>query len=224
MNGGTTTGEPVMIALDRISDSDRFQSRVNGLNNAHVERLVEAGVETLPPPVVTPNGRGGFDPVTGNHTLAANRKQGRSELLCIVDPSAGYPEAFASNLRHGLPHEKADQKEYARWLSVTEPGLSLREIGRRCGLSDKTVKRAIEGANAESPHPCSAPDPLDRWFSQTNRLDRPPSTRDVKRDINSYDESERPPRRQALCSARQGTSRSRDTVSGKAVMPTVFHC
>jgi len=40
--------------------------------------------------------------------------------------------------------------------------------------------------------PSRQSDALDRWFTQTYKLDRPPSTREVRRDIDAYDESERP--------------------------------
>ncbi len=40
--------------------------------------------------------------------------------------------------------------------------------------------------------PSHRPNPLHRWFTQTYNLDRPPSEREVKRDISSYDETERP--------------------------------
>lgn len=191
MSHGTTPAEAVVIALNAISDIDRFQPRVNGLDNRHTRVLAEVGPENLPPPVITPNGDGTYDIVSGNHTIAAARLNGFRELRCVVSESAGYEEAFASNLRHGLPPSMDDRKEYARWLAEYKPGLSFREIGRLSGLSDKTAKRAIEDKPAESPKMRSAPDPLDRWFTQTYNLDRTPSVRDVRRDIDAYDDSER---------------------------------
>jgi hypothetical protein len=51
--------------------------------------------------------------------------------------------------------------------------------------------RDVRGALSDAV-PSRRSDPLDRWFTQTYNLDRPPSTRDVRRDIQAYDESERP--------------------------------
>ncbi len=50
-----------------------------------------------------------------------------------------------------------------------EPGLSLREIGRRCGLHYETVKRAIEDDWAVENRQRPPPDPIVRLVGQVCR-------------------------------------------------------
>lgn len=191
MSDGTIRGEPVMIPPARIIPDPDFQPRETGLSESHVRLLMESDPATWPPLTVAPDGAG-FVLIDGFHRREAAHRLGIAALPCVVVPGAGYPEAVAANLRHGLPLAMADRKEAARWYADQEPGLSFREIGRRVSLSDKTVKRAIESPSAECAEARSAPDPLDHWFTQTYNLDRTPSARDVRRDIDAYDEAERP--------------------------------
>ncbi len=50
-----------------------------------------------------------------------------------------------------------------------EPGLSLREIGRRCGLHHETVKRVIEDDGAVENRQPPPPDPIVRLVGQVCR-------------------------------------------------------
>jgi hypothetical protein len=134
----------VMIALGRLHANEDYQPRLDGLSESHVRLLTQTDPTTWPPLLVTPNGLGDWDVLDGFHRHEAARRLGLAELACVVANGAGYPEAVAANLAHGLPLSLADRKDFARWLHSQHPDLSLREIGRRCGLNHETVRRALE--------------------------------------------------------------------------------
>lgn len=157
------TADPVAIPLDRLMPNPDYQPREHGLSAAHVRLLMESGADSFPPLLVTPNDAGGFDVLDGFHRLEAARRLDVPALPCVVSGDGGYAEAVLANLRHGLPLAMADRKDAARWWADREPNLSFREIARRCGLSDKTAKRAIEAPDDESdPAERPAPDPIRR--------------------------------------------------------------
>lgn len=183
--------DAVVIPIDRIIAASQYQPRDGGIVESHVRLLMESDPATWPPPIVSPDGKGGYDIIDGFHRHEAGTRLGLTHLRCIVQEGAGYPEAVSANLRHGLPLGISDRKEAARWWAENEPDLSYREIGRRVGLSDKTVKWAVETAAAESPQSRPPSGPLDRWLHQTYRLESPPSSRDVKADIDAYAEEDR---------------------------------
>src|SRR5262249_29560065 len=61
--------------------------------------------------------------------------------------------AVEANLTHGLPMSLEDKKHAARLL-LADPEWSTwssREIGRRCGLSDKTIEELRKEVSAEIP-------------------------------------------------------------------------
>lgn len=211
MTAALTTTDLVTVPLDRLIPNREYQPRAAGLSEAHVRLLMETGADTFPPLLVSPNADGTFDVLDGFHRLDAARRLNVAALPCLVSPEAGYGEAVAANLRHGLPLSMADRKDAARWYSVWEPDLSYREIGRRCGLSDKTVKRAIETGDSESePSPRNAPDPIERLVTLAYRTytDRHGRTlfglggdgnpKAFRREIETYPEDERPAVARAL--------------------------
>lgn len=181
---------PVLIPLDRLVLDEEYQPRASGLSAAHLQLLRESDPQAWGPLLVAPNGDGSFMVLDGSHRTTVAREMGLSSLPCIVQEGAGYPEAVFANISHGLPLSHEDRKDAARWWAEEEPDLSYREIGRRVGLSDKTVKRAIETEGEVQP-PRMTPDPCERWLRQTYRLDRPPSKRDVAREIAAFDEVDR---------------------------------
>lgn len=182
----------VMIPLDRLILDPDYQPRSDGLSESHLRLLMESDPQRWNPLIVAPNGGGSFIVIDGFHRTEAARRMKLTELRCVIQEDAGYPEAVMANIAHGLPLSVNDRKEAARWWADHEPDMSYREIGLKTALSDKTVKRAIESDPAEAPKAQEASSPLDRWFHQTYRLDTPPSTRDVKAEIDAYDMADRP--------------------------------
>jgi ParB-like chromosome segregation protein Spo0J len=131
------------IALDRLHANEDYQPREDGLDAEHLERLRASDPALWPPLLVSANEAGGYDVIDGFHRLHIAREQGLTTLRCQVVDDAGYPEAVAANLAHGLPLSIADRKAYVCWLHEQEPELSYSELARRSGLSDKTVKRVL---------------------------------------------------------------------------------
>jgi hypothetical protein len=141
------SSEAAHLSLKHLRANEDFQPRLDGLDERHVALLMSSDPDNWPPLLVTPNGAGVYDVIDGFHRLEAARRLGRTALPCVVDDQAGYPEGVAANLRHGLPLRLSDRKAYARWLHELEPQLSLRELGRRCGLNHQTVRSALSPAD-----------------------------------------------------------------------------
>lgn len=173
------------LSLSQLRPDDEFQPRSAGLVEAHVQLLLESDPASWPPLLVTPHAGGGYDLIDGFHRFEAARRLGLTTLPCRVDPAADYFSGVAANTRHGLPLSAADRKAAARWLAELEPDLSYRELGRRVGLSDKTVKRALAEVTGTA-RSSTPPDAVERWLRQTYRLDAPPSRATVRAEIEAY--------------------------------------
>ena len=184
------TGDPIMlIPIAQLTADERYQARGDGLSEAHVQLLMESDPQAWPPVLVEPMGDNTYGLRDGFHRHETASRLGLSALLCRVVDGAGYPEAVAANLTHGLPLSKADRKDAARWWAEREPDLSYREIGRRVGLSDKTVKAAItEDERPQAQR--SAPDPAARLVSHLIRTYEAgsPGVRALQREIAAYDD------------------------------------
>jgi len=164
----------VRIPIEKIFPEEGYQPRLKGLEVKHVGLFLNSEPGSWPPLVVAPK-QDGYAIIDGFHRYEAAKRLGLQELLCRIEPSAGYPEAFEANVRHGLPLSLEDRKAYARWLYEHErpngARLSYREIGRRCGLSDKTAKSAVEGTDAENPRPArEALDPEERLLRSVEKI------------------------------------------------------
>ncbi|MDP9354990.1 MAG: ParB N-terminal domain-containing protein [Chloroflexota bacterium] len=201
----------VPIPLARLRANEDYQPRLGGLSERHVRLLLEGDPAAWPPALVTPNDGGGFDLVDGFHRFEAAQRLGLPALRCRIDPEAGYFTAVASNVAHGLPLALADRRAAARWLAERVPGLSLREIGRRCGLNHETVKRALEaGDEAGENRQPAQPDPIARLVAQVHRayaaghgrtwlgLGRAGNPGAFGREIAAYREEDRPAIARAL--------------------------
>ncbi len=204
MTAAPTTTDLVTVPLDRLVANPNYQPRAAGLSASHVRLLMETGADAFPPLLVAPNADGTFDVIDGFHRLEAARRLNVAALPCLVSPEADYGEAVAANLRHGLSLSMADRKDAARWWADHAKDLSYREIGRRCGLSDKTAKRAVESSGEESkPSSRSSTDPIERLVSLTYRTytDRhgwkrfgfggDGNQKAFRREIETYPEDER---------------------------------
>jgi ParB-like chromosome segregation protein Spo0J len=209
------------IALGRLHANEDYQPRENGLDAEHLERLRASDPALWPPLLVSPNEAGGYDVIDGFHRLHVARERGLTTLRCEVIDDAGYPEAVAANLAHGLPLSIADRKAYVGWLHERKPELSYSELARRSGLSDKTVKRAVQPETSDTPSetpseadgyrvPAVPPDPVVKLVrlarsaitEQTGvsklaqffskKTDAQQRAEYVRRVVASYDAKERP--------------------------------
>jgi hypothetical protein len=205
--------EPVTIPLAQLRPNPDLQPRDKGLDERHVRMLMASDPAVWPPLGATPNDEGGYDIFAGFHRFEAGRRLGLAALPCVVDPDAGYPDAVADNLAHGLPLSLPDRKTFARWLREQEPNLSYREIGRRCGLNHETVKRALAGkeeTGTGGEHHQGASDPIPRLVGQVVRaydggygrtkfgLGRDGSPKPFRAAIDHYTEADRPAVARAL--------------------------
>ncbi len=144
-----------MVPFAQLVPDEDYQPRSGGLDVAHVALLAASDPATWPPLLVSPIGDGRYNIIDGFHRHAAAQRLGLDVLPCLVDEGAGYPEAAAANLRHGLPLSLADRKDYAVWLRKHEPHLSQRQIASRTTLSQPTISRllgdALQPDSNESP-------------------------------------------------------------------------
>jgi ParB-like chromosome segregation protein Spo0J len=142
----------ITLALDSIETNELYQPRIKGISEQHVRLLMKGDPEDWAPIIVSAiaDVDDRYTVTDGFHRVEASRRLGLSTIRAVVQDNAGYPEAFAANIAHGLPLSLQDRKAYARWLTDDEPDLSLREVGRRCGLSHNTVKAALEEPERES--------------------------------------------------------------------------
>lgn len=157
------------LHLQLLRMDEQYQPCEQELDHEHLERLRASDPAAWPPLVVSPTAAGTYDVIDGFHRLQVARERGLTTLRCQVVDGAGYPDAVRANLTHGLPLSLADRKAFACLLHAEEPTLSLRELGRQSGLSDKTVKAALaEPAAAENPQNVTPrytpppPDPVER--------------------------------------------------------------
>ncbi len=198
--------EPVLIPLSQLRANEAYQPRLEGLKESHVRLLMASDPSTWPPLRVSPNDDGTCDIIEGFHRNEAANRMGLDALPCVIEPTAGYPEAVAANLRHGLPLSLSDRRAFAQWLAEEEPELSLRELGRRCGLNHATVKRALEEdepEGGENRH-TSQPDPITKLVRQVERTYREGAGRSwlgfgkagnpnaFRRSLEAYAEEDRP--------------------------------
>lgn len=184
--------EAVLVPLSQIVPDPQFQPRGGGLSASHLQMLAESDPETWTPLTVSPTADGRYSLIDGFHRFEIATRRKLEALPCIVLEGAGYPEAVFANIAHGLPLSRADRKEAARWWANEEPGLSYREISRRVGISDKTVKQAIGAGNKDAPQRRKPIDPLDSWLQKTAQLDHLPNAREVAREIAEYAAADRP--------------------------------
>lgn len=182
-----------LIPLSQIDPDSSLQVRASGISEAHVHLLMESNPDEWPPCIVAPMGDGTFGLVDGEHRFTAAQRLDLPALRCFVIEGAGYAEAIAANIRHGLPLSKADRKDAARWYAYYHPDMSWLEISRRVGLSDKTVKAAVTKAD-QQPSERRKPSPMSRLVMTAWQLYDDPnlSTDDLIDALDSFDADDRP--------------------------------
>lgn len=116
-------------------------------NPRHVRALMVSRVEDWPPiRVVQGEQPDTYTVIDGFHRVEAARRLGLATIRAeVLDGEADYSIAFEYNAKNGLPLSTEDRKAFARFLHKQNPELSWREIGRRTGLNDETVKAACTG-------------------------------------------------------------------------------
>lgn len=183
--------QPVSLPLSSLRVDEHYQPRIAGLNEQHIKLLLASDPEAWPPLLVTPSGDGHYRLVDGYHRYEAAQRLGIAALPCTTMQNAGFAEGFEANLKHGLALSMDDRKFYARQLQELRPSMSYREIGRRCGLSDKTVKHAL--THAETPQSYQQAkeqrDPTDGVLERVLRLHAAPTPQYVHQYIAQYEDT-----------------------------------
>jgi ParB-like chromosome segregation protein Spo0J len=137
---------------DDLDDSEKWQAN---LNPHHLESLRTSQQEKWPPLLVTPSERQPehYDLLDGFHRYAVAVEHAQADWLdlwpkitipCRIIAHGGVEISIMANIRHGLPLSRADRKAAACLFHQGDPTLSYRQIAAKVGLSDKTVKSALE--------------------------------------------------------------------------------
>jgi len=129
------------LPLTDIHLDPDLQPRVNGLDESHVQTLMDAPDAWPALVIVLHNGRNVL--VDGFHRYEAARRLGLDavpvQVMSVPPDSDLTALAFDLNARHGRPLSREDRRAFAARVLSDNPAHADREIGRRCGLSDKTV-------------------------------------------------------------------------------------
>jgi hypothetical protein len=153
------TSEATRIPLASIVADDSYQPRTSGLDRKHLALLAESDPADWPPLLVSPLDSGQYTLIDGFHRYDDATRRKLADLPCEIIEDAGLQEAFAADLKHGLPLSLADRRDYTRWLHGEHPDWSLRQIGRACGLSHNTVSAALRDGSGQDDHDGEASEP-----------------------------------------------------------------
>lgn len=150
--------QPISIPIAKLQIDPGYQPR-EALSRDHIEHLRHSDYRQWPPLLVAALDNGYYVVLDGAHRLEASKSlevDGKlvsvNKLPCIVVNVLDYGAACEANLKHGLPLSTRDRKEYAVWLHESNPALSYREIGRRCQISNHTVKTALKNPDGQPAH------------------------------------------------------------------------
>jgi ParB-like chromosome segregation protein Spo0J len=131
-----------------------YSPRLGGVDDKHVEALLETGDE-LPPILVQ---RSTMRVIDGMHRLSAARAAGSDKIrarLVDCDDEEALLLAVAANVRHGRPLTLADRRAAAARIMSLRPNAADRWIAALTGLAAKTVASIRREADAPS---CAEPD------------------------------------------------------------------
>ncbi|MBB0243376.1 transcriptional regulator [Streptomyces alkaliphilus] len=136
------------VRIEELLPAD--SPRLNGLDEIHVERLVEL-YASLPPVLVH---RTTMQVIDGMHRVAAAKRRGLETVEVQYFDGAreeAFIRAVAANVAHGLPLSTEDRKAAACRILGTHPGLSNRAIAACAGLDAKTVATIRRRSPTDSP-------------------------------------------------------------------------
>lgn len=130
------------LPLDEISIDEGLQPRQEPLDPEWIAHLTLSDLDDWPPlDGVEREGR--FVVLDGRHRLAAAQELELSEIACryreVSDDEDLRGIAFTLNRQHGKPLTLKDRRAEAERKLKRDPRVSDREIGKHCGLDNKTV-------------------------------------------------------------------------------------
>mgnify|MGYP000986723918 CR=1 FL=1 len=138
------------LAIENIVVDKRFQSRVKGLDDAHVKDLMEAyeraDSEIDCPRVWNLNGLG-MVLTRGFHRIEALKRLGRKRVEVEVkngDVADALVDAAGSNSGHGLKRTNADKRRCVDMVLEAHPDWSSRRVAEEAGVSDEFVRQYRE--------------------------------------------------------------------------------
>jgi hypothetical protein len=138
------------VSLADIVDIEALPDRP--LDMQHVAALVATNEPDKWPPIIVAPINNKYGRIAGKHRIAAARKLGLEQLNAIAryypDRAAMYVDMWEDNIRNGKPLTTKERKAFSVQLHTLQPGLSLRELGRRVGFPHPTTKRALEEQDA----------------------------------------------------------------------------
>jgi ParB-like chromosome segregation protein Spo0J len=136
--GGQTALAVVSVALADLRGNASF--REAGINDEHVQRLVDLGGQW--PPILVSRSDGVV--IDGVHRAAAAHALGWERIDATLfdgPPDEAVIEFVRRNMYHGLPLTLRDRKHAAARLLAVHPEWSDRRIAEVCAVSPKTVGR-----------------------------------------------------------------------------------
>ncbi len=145
-----------MLALDTIVIDKRFQPRASGLNESHVEDLMEAyqsaDADIEPPRVFTVLGTGHVL-TRGFHRHEALKRLGRKRVECEIKNGSvadAITDAAGSNIGHGLKRTNKDKRRSVEMIFDAHPDWSNKLISDAAGVGDDLVKEVRQASESET--------------------------------------------------------------------------
>ncbi|GAB6899207.1 hypothetical protein [Kineosporia succinea] len=114
--------------------------RLGGLDQQHVERLVEV-LDDIPPILLN---RASLELIDGAHRVAAALHAGRHTITAKLVSGSELDLlslSLSANARHGLPLTRADRRQAVARVLELSPDLSNRHVATLAGVSPGTVAR-----------------------------------------------------------------------------------
>lgn len=179
---GDALGEIRSVPLSAIIVDESLQPRCEGLDDEHIQALMET--PEVWPPVTVIEAPQGFILIDGFHRHeAACRSELESITARILPPPADgdpYQLAFDLNATHGRALTLADRKADAWHLIQRFPELSDRELATRAGISHPTVAAIRRRGKSFQPPPQRKPGEPPADIGLLDPIRRSKATREQK--------------------------------------------